>query len=178
MNELMPASRSTAVIMAPLRPYFSSYDGMLGRWPWRGVDLVTGQGHLALGDDLIEKFRVRAAHGQVLADRLARDVVGRGGDQLAPVALAAAVHHDVAVAHAGVQRHAGQVSVFREVGQQAAAFVAADVARRVVLHHAVDDRDQIHAEDPVAGAHLDAQRRGFEPTWCTRPTRRACRRGW
>ena len=120
------------------------------------VDLVFGEEDLALGDELLEQLGVRPTDGQVLADRLAGDIVRRGGGQLSPIPVAVAVcrvatravDHDVAVAHAGVERHAIHVHALGELAEQPPALGRRDVPGGVVLHLAVDHGDQVDAEDP------------------------------
>ena len=71
---------------------------------------------------------------------------GFGGDI---EGLGAAIDQEIPVADAVVEFEAGEVEGAREVGDEALGFGVGDAAGGVILHDAVDDGNEVAAEDPV-----------------------------
>ena len=92
----------------------------------------------------------RCHAGQVAADRLVEDVVGRRARH----EFAAPPHEQTAIGHAGVELEAVAVERLAERGEAAVRRVVVDVAGRVVTHDAAVHRDEVAAVGDVVGAEL------------------------
>ncbi len=118
------------------------------------VDVVVFEEIVGAGDEGGEDVAAFAA-GHVGFDGLVGDVVGRGGFEAGEVAAPppSAIGHEVAVGDAGEEGEGGCAGVwgegFADVIEEDAGFFVADVTGGVVEHDAVDDGDEVAAEDPV-----------------------------
>ena len=121
---------------------------------------------LALGDHPLQQLGIRATSGQILANRFTRHIMRRRRLQTRPVAAVtarvAAVHHDVAVTHARIQRHVRQLRMLRKVRQQLPSLLVGNMTRRVVLHVSVNHRHQVDPKDPVGVFQINSKRSGLQ----------------
>src|SRR5436305_1804425 len=76
--------------------------------------------------------------------------------------FAAAIDKKVAITDAGMKLEARLFQLSCKQVEQRAGILIGNAAGGVIFHDAIDDRDEIAAENPIGGTQRDSLRSGFE----------------
>ncbi len=136
---------------------------LLGRTPGNVHRMLGKQAH-ALAHQVRKQIAARPA-GIVVQHRLVGQIVGRGGAGIGREGrrpARAAVHHQVAIAHARVKLEFRAAELFLGGFHERGRLGRGDLPGRKALHHLVFDGDQIAADGPIGRAEFDSLRGRFQ----------------